>query len=85
MIYSGVVKECRQFGYVGGCPIAESVADRLITLPNYATLTGQDIDHVAEVFLSSLLAWRSDPTRAQEPQGKGAGTDYDGELLKRCS
>jgi hypothetical protein len=61
------------------------VADRLITLPNYATLTGQDIDNVAEVFLSSLLAWRSDSSRAQEPQGKGAGADYDGELLKRCT
>jgi dTDP-4-amino-4,6-dideoxygalactose transaminase len=83
MIYSGVVKECRRFGYVGGCPIAESVADRLITLPNYASLSGEDIDRVAEVFLASLLAWRSDPSRAQEPQSKGA--EYDGELLKRCS
>ena len=85
MIYSGVVRECRRFGYLGGCPVAESVADRLITLPNYAALTGQDIDHVAEVFLSDLLAWRSDPSRAHEAQRKGAGSEYDGELLKRCS
>jgi dTDP-4-amino-4,6-dideoxygalactose transaminase len=58
MIYSGVVKEARAFGYHGGCPIAESVADRLITLPNYASLSGADIDDVARVFLSSLLACR---------------------------
>jgi hypothetical protein len=84
-IYSGVVKECRQFGYVGGCPVAESVADRLITLPNYAGLTGEDIDHVAEVFLSDLLAWRAHASRAHGAQRKGAGSEYDGELLKRCT
>ena len=59
MIYSEVVRECRRFGYRGGCPVAESVADRLITLPNHAALTGQDIDAVAQVFLSSLRASRS--------------------------
>jgi perosamine synthetase len=58
MIYSEVVKEARRFGYRGGCPVAEWVADRLITLPNYAALTGQDIDNVADVFLSSLQACR---------------------------
>jgi len=58
MIYSEVVKEARRFGYLGECPVAESVADRLITLPNYAALTGQDIDNVAHVFLSSLRACR---------------------------
>ena len=66
-IYSGVVKECRQFGYAGGCPVAESVADRLITLPNYAALTGQDIDHVAQVFLSEL--------RGVARQTRSRGTD----------
>jgi dTDP-4-amino-4,6-dideoxygalactose transaminase len=85
MIYSGVVRECRRFGYLGGCPVAESVADRLITLPNYAALNEQDIDHVAEVFLSDLLAWRSDPSRAHPTHRKGARSEYDGELLKRCS
>ncbi|HWB85965.1 MAG TPA: DegT/DnrJ/EryC1/StrS family aminotransferase [Bryobacteraceae bacterium] len=57
-IYSEVVKESRQFGYAGGCPVAESVADRLITLPNYASLTDQDIDSVAQAFLYSLRAYR---------------------------
>jgi dTDP-4-amino-4,6-dideoxygalactose transaminase len=58
-IYSHSVKECRRFGYRGGCPVAESVAERLITLPNYAALSGQDIDAVADVFLASLKTYRS--------------------------
>jgi dTDP-4-amino-4,6-dideoxygalactose transaminase len=58
-IYCAVVEECRRFGYTGGCPVAESVADRLITLPNYAGLNAEDIDRVAEAFLISLRAWRS--------------------------
>jgi dTDP-4-amino-4,6-dideoxygalactose transaminase len=58
MIYSGVVQECRRLGYLGGCPVAESVAERLITLPNYSALTDRDIDRVAEVFLSTLQICR---------------------------
>jgi dTDP-4-amino-4,6-dideoxygalactose transaminase len=58
MIYSHVIKETRRFGYTGGCPIAESIAERLITLPNHAALTCRDIDTVAYVFRSSLLACR---------------------------
>jgi dTDP-4-amino-4,6-dideoxygalactose transaminase len=58
MIYSHVAREARRFGYEGGCPVAESVADRLITLPNYAGLTGPDIETVAHSFLSSLRAYR---------------------------
>jgi perosamine synthetase len=57
-IYSGVVQECRRLGYLGGCPVAESVAERLITLPNHAALGDRDIDHVAQVFLSTLQACR---------------------------
>lgn len=57
-IYSEVVKEARRFGYTGGCPVAESIADRLITLPNYASLSSQDIGNVAYVFLSCLRSCR---------------------------
>jgi perosamine synthetase len=64
MIYCDVARQCQRFGYRGGCPVAESVADRLITLPNYAALGGNDIDGVAQVFLSSLGAYRK---RAAEP------------------
>jgi len=64
-IYCDVVKHCRRFGYRGTCPVAESVADRLITVPNHAALTSQDIDGVAQIFLSSLHAWRNaQPARA---------------------
>ena len=66
MIYSGVVQECRRLGYVGGCPVAESVAERLITLPNYAALSQSDIDQVAEVFLSTLQTCRdAQPSEAR--------------------
>jgi dTDP-4-amino-4,6-dideoxygalactose transaminase len=58
MIYCNVINQCRRFGYRGGCPVAESVAERLITLPNHAALTKQDIDTVAQVFISSLSRYR---------------------------
>lgn len=58
MIYSNVVERCRHFGYRGGCPVAETVAERLITVPNHATLGHEDITRIAEVFLSSLDACR---------------------------
>ncbi len=58
MIYFDVVAQCRRFGYRGGCPVSESVADRLLTLPNYASLDESDLDRVAEVFDSSLQACR---------------------------
>ena len=59
MIYCEVVQQCRRFGYLGTCPQAESIADRLITVPNHAALSSQDIDGVAGVFLASLLACRN--------------------------
>jgi hypothetical protein len=59
MIYSNSIDECRRFGYTGGCPISESVSGRLITLPNYASLSVRDIDRIADVFISSLRAWRT--------------------------
>ena len=83
MIYSGVVEECRRFGYLGGCPVAESVADRLITLPNYAALAGQDIDYVAQVFLAELRALRANPSRIRSAPRKRAQSEYSGELLQR--
>jgi perosamine synthetase len=59
MIYCDVVQKCRRFGYGGTCPVAESVADRLITVPNHAALARQDIDLIAQVLLSNLQAWRN--------------------------
>ncbi len=59
MIYSDVVKHCRRLGYRGNCPVAESIADRLVTVPNHASLTPNEIDGVARIFLSSVHAWRN--------------------------
>ena len=57
-IYSHAIDECRRFGYIGGCPVSESVAGRLITLPNHAALSAADVERVANAFLGSLRAWR---------------------------
>ncbi len=58
-IYSDAIGKCRKFGYQRGCPVAESVAGRLLTLPNYADLSHEEIDTVAQVFLRSLKASRA--------------------------
>ncbi|HEY7391357.1 MAG TPA: DegT/DnrJ/EryC1/StrS family aminotransferase [Bryobacteraceae bacterium] len=68
MIYSRAIDECRKWGYRDGCPVAESVAERLLTLPNYASLNSQEIDKVAEVFLSSLRASRNACPTARNPR-----------------
>jgi dTDP-4-amino-4,6-dideoxygalactose transaminase len=57
-IYSNSIDEGRRSGYSGGCPVSESVANRLITLPNYASLNSREIDRVADAFICSLRAWR---------------------------
>jgi dTDP-4-amino-4,6-dideoxygalactose transaminase len=58
-IYSGSVDACRQFGYRDGCPVAESVSRRMLTLPNYAGLTKAEIDTVAQAFLAGLKSSRA--------------------------
>lgn len=60
-IYSRAIDEARSSGYRKGCPVAEWAADRLITLPNYASLSEEEIDYVAQVFLSSLSVCRRRP------------------------
>ena len=80
MIYSGVVKEARRLGYQGGCPVAESVADRLITLPNFSALSAGDVDYVAETFLTSLQACRgaefdTAPHVRLDPAGSSVAAD----------
>src|SRR5437762_8866963 len=87
-IYSGAVDVCRRFGYTNGCPVAESVADRLLTLPNYADLSDGEIDRVAQAFLSSLKAWRtSGPTYPAMCFGVRAPADEieAGRLLARTT
>ena len=57
-IYSDVINHSRKLGYKGGCPVSESVAARLLTLPNYASLSHADIERVAEAFLYALNEYR---------------------------
>ncbi len=35
------------FGYTGGCPVAEGLSKRVLIIPNYYSLNKQDIQHVA--------------------------------------
>ncbi len=58
-IWHNVVDHCRYLGYTGGCPVAESVIDRSMTLPNYASLSREDVERVANRFLSALRQHRS--------------------------
>jgi perosamine synthetase len=61
-IYHNIIGHCRDLGYRGGCPVAESVPPRLMTLPNHASLPDKDLDSVADAFLRALEAWRSRPS-----------------------
>jgi dTDP-4-amino-4,6-dideoxygalactose transaminase len=58
-IYFNIVEHARELGYQGGCPVSESVPHRLLTLPNYASLSRADIERVADVFLRALRRFRS--------------------------
>jgi len=62
-IWHNIVDHCRRLGYTGGCPAAESVPGRMMTLPNYASLSRKDMDRVARVFLSALREHRSNRCR----------------------
>ena len=57
-LYSDSIDHSRKLGYQGGCPVAESVAARLMTLPNYASLSRTDIERVAQAFLQALHQFR---------------------------
>jgi dTDP-4-amino-4,6-dideoxygalactose transaminase len=83
-LYCDVVSRCRRFGYLGTCPVTESVTDRLITVPNHASLTEPEIDFIAEAFLASLCAWRnarSSPTCTVPPMSAGRRPEVPSESL----
>ncbi len=58
-IYFDMMPGVRDAGYRGGCPVSESVVDRMLTLPNYGALDEADIDRVAAVFLDVLRQYRA--------------------------
>lgn len=57
-IHFDAIDQARRLGYRGGCPVSESAASRMLTLPNYAGLSDADVGRVASVFLDSLNAHR---------------------------
>jgi dTDP-4-amino-4,6-dideoxygalactose transaminase len=70
-IWHDIVPHCRKLGYTEGCPVAESVPGRMMTLPNYASLSHKDIERVAKEFLFALRQYRSrsDARTARLPLG----------------
>lgn len=58
-IYFDVVERSRELGYRGECPVSEAAAKRMLTLPNYASLSSLDLDRVAEAFTAAVEAHRS--------------------------
>jgi perosamine synthetase len=51
--------ECAvRHGYKGGCPVSESVARRILTLPNFASLDNFGLERVALAFLAGLKRHR---------------------------
>ena len=66
-IYSDAINHSRKLGYSAGCPVSESVAARLLTLPNYASLSRSDIERVAQAFLQALNQYRLS-SRSKSPR-----------------
>lgn len=53
-LHFDTVEISRPLGYESGCPVSESAADRMLTLPNYAALSKSSIEQVALSFLAAL-------------------------------
>jgi dTDP-4-amino-4,6-dideoxygalactose transaminase len=57
--YFNIVELSRAFGYLDGCPVSESVARRMLTLPSYASLSTQDVERISDSFTAALRTYRS--------------------------
>jgi dTDP-4-amino-4,6-dideoxygalactose transaminase len=57
-MYWEIASQLREFGYSGNCPVSESVAGRMLTLPNSADLTEAQVDFVAHTFEASVRKYR---------------------------
>jgi len=47
-LYQNCARNAVRFGYTGHCPQAERLARTMVTVPNHAWLTGQEIEYIAE-------------------------------------
>jgi dTDP-4-amino-4,6-dideoxygalactose transaminase len=57
-VYFDLLQHARRIGYAGGCPVSEMAAERMLTLPNYASLSANDIAQVATSFVDAVNAHR---------------------------
>src|SRR5205085_9278517 len=39
----------RYYGYAGDCPVGEQLSKRTLVIPNYHTMTDEDVERVAQV------------------------------------
>jgi perosamine synthetase len=58
-VHFDVVRFSAALGYRSGCPVAESVASRMLTLPNQAGLSSDDLGRVTTAFQGALGAYRA--------------------------
>jgi dTDP-4-amino-4,6-dideoxygalactose transaminase len=53
-LYQNCARNAVRFGYTGDCPQAECVARTIVTVPNHAWLTDDEVEYIAEsLFLSA--------------------------------
>ena len=57
-MYWDMLGEAQELGYRGGCPVSESVARRMLTLPNHAAFGLQDMDYIAKAFAQAIQEYR---------------------------
>jgi perosamine synthetase len=65
-LFENCVRNARWFGYEGGCPQAEWIAQTVSTVPHYASLSDEEILHVG---------------RSLRRSAEGPGMEETGELL----
>jgi dTDP-4-amino-4,6-dideoxygalactose transaminase len=58
-VHHNCVETAGRNGYAGSCPISESAAGRILTLPNYAGLSTRDLDRIASAFRTAVKQHRT--------------------------
>jgi len=58
-VHHNCVKAAERAGYAGGCPVSESAAQRILTIPNYAGLSAGDLDRIASALRAAVRKHRN--------------------------
>ncbi len=68
-VHHSSIEIARKSGYRGGCPVSESVAGRMLTLPVSANLSVADVNRVAAAFRLAILRYREASPRVEQLMG----------------